>query len=83
MGKTRSYEFTVAGSGAFPFDMLRYDAAYPVGTEGVFALKMASGAHGFRVAGVVTVPLATMLRPPTDARWASFGWKVSDVRAIP
>lgn len=83
MGKARYYEFIVSGQGAFPFDMLRYDAAYPAGAEGVAAISMVSGAHGVRVIGDINVRLATMVRPPCEVRWASFGWKVSDVRVVP
>ena len=53
--------FTVSGSGMFPFDMLRYDMAYPVAVMNDFT------GDGYR-----TIELATAGKP-TVARWASFG----------
>ena len=63
--------FTVTGSGAFPFDMLRYDACFPV-YEG----EARSMGHG----GVRSIRLThTDERrdwEPTEGRWQSFGWSV-------
>jgi hypothetical protein len=60
--------FTVKGTGEFPFDMLRYDAAWPNASDD--AAKM--GARGWR-----SVRLTTQQNgAPTAARWESFGWKV-------
>lgn len=58
--------FTVEGSGPFPWDMLRYDGAWPTTSEDVQKL------HG---TGRRRIHLSSA-QGPTHARWASFGWKV-------
>lgn len=68
------HEYYVTGAGTFPYDMLRYDACWPVGAED--AAKMDSPP------GVATVrqPLRSIRMhshtAPTIARWSSFGWSV-------
>jgi hypothetical protein len=61
-------EFEVQGSGDFPADMLRYDLCWP-------ADETSSGRINNRRRAQYTVKLKG-LKPPTPARWASFGWKV-------
>jgi hypothetical protein len=61
------HKFKVSGRGPFPFDMLRYDEAWPV--ETMDALKLAAFDRR-----EITL-LAN--REPTVARWESFGWLVT------
>jgi hypothetical protein len=60
--------YTVEGSGHFPHDMLRYDAA--------ITLQDPDASRGTRQIKVLCLhPLKA--RPfVTHARWASFGWRV-------
>jgi hypothetical protein len=79
MPSSRSHQlavFVVAGSGPFPFDMLRKDECFPLNTESAAAIGMEVAdlrARDSRRA----VRLGTY-KPlgPTIARWESFGWKV-------
>lgn len=64
-------DFTVVGSGEFPFDMLRYDHAWPASESQ--ARLMSSSIHV--PAGPRRIEMRG-LTGPTPARWASFGWKV-------
>ena len=61
------YRYHVTGVGNVPMDMLRYDAAYPLGSYSVS-----------RILGTErrTVELASYRKPTVD-RWASFGWVVA------
>lgn len=60
------HRYRVSGRGPFPFDMLRYDQAWPENT--LDAHRMAA------------MDRRTLLmqsdRRPTVERWASFGWTV-------
>jgi len=69
---TQVTRFTVKGLGAFPLDMLRYDAAFPA-TE-IDAGKMHLTFRNFREP--IEVTLMTNSIGVTTARWESFGWKV-------
>jgi hypothetical protein len=73
---TYTHEFTVTGGGPFPFDMLRYDCAYPAHSWDASALLD----HGSDDGGLRTVTLHAQ-RPkgwtPTWGRWSSFGWPVA------
>lgn len=60
------YEYYVTGSGDFPTDMLRYDAAYPASTESAIAMT----GEGKRSV------LLQSYREPTIARWSSFLWSL-------
>jgi len=74
--------FEVTGRGSFPFDMLRYDACFPVDT---------GSANNMTRSGDYTVPqheLPVVILmchhedpkwEPTFGRWASFGWGVTRV----
>lgn len=68
--------FTVVGRGAFPFDMLRYDACWPYASPDAGAIHYDNLTHeGIREIRRVT--LATHGRGvPTLGRWSSFGWSV-------
>lgn len=60
--------FDVVGSGSFPVDMLRYDRCWPESQSDV----------SVAFSGGVTERRVQMrgLLPPTEQRWASFGWRV-------
>lgn len=66
------YMFTVSGSSPFPIDMLRYDRCWPESESdsGSISATARNRPHGARF---VTL---TGHHPPTDGRWASFGWTV-------
>lgn len=66
------YTFTVSGRGEFPWDMLRYDDAFPADAESAAALPRPPGTlkESRR-----QIRLATHRRGgPTIARWQSFNW---------
>lgn len=69
--------FTVVGRGAFPLDMLRYDACWPARGEDVTAI-LASAKSGRTpcMQEQRTVRLATDKQPVSEGRWFSFGWTV-------
>ena len=66
------YEYYVTGSGIFPFDMLRYDAAWPRTSED--AARISAGIYGDR-ADRRSILLRSY-HAPTPDRWFSFGWSV-------
>ena len=66
------YKYTVFGRGPFPFDMLRYDEAWP--RETMDALKLA--AMDRRAITLVGNG------EPTEARWASFGWTCAETTRL-
>lgn len=72
------YEFTVTGRGSFPYDMLRYDACWPANTESANMMDEVHATPGERRA-VKTLRLRSH-NVPTPERWASFMWKVAEVR---
>lgn len=61
--------FTVAGRGAFPLDMLRYDCCWPMTGDDVTNLD------GTIERREITLVSATP-NSPTRGRWSSFGWPV-------
>lgn len=67
-------EFTVRGTGLFPFDMLRYDRCYPARGEDVSLLTLVDG----RAVTLVCVRPTKLdaEEVPSKMRWASFGWRV-------
>lgn len=73
MAATYSTTFEVEGRGEFPFDMLRYDCAYPADGDAVFFFHNAPTEF-------IKMRLRTWHegRTPriTNDRWASFGWSV-------
>lgn len=76
--------FEVEGCGSFPLDMLRYDCAFPRGSEDVDVILQGDGAitpQDFAVRRTVKLARYTKLSTaqPTAARWISFGWKVVNV----
>jgi hypothetical protein len=76
MAKTRKeYIVSVTGDGSFPIDMLRYDSAVP-------ATEVDSGliedTFGLRFPSEPMTLQLRMMRPPTEARWKSFDWPVTN-----
>lgn len=67
-----AYSYKVAGKWAFPIDMLRYDEAWPE-HEFDSALIIQTTEHSSVEAVEIKI---VSYRPPTVARWASFGWQV-------
>lgn len=66
------YEYYVTGDGQFPFDMLRYDSAWPADSESAY--KTGLSFHE-AYAGRRSIKLRSY-RHPTVARWSSFSWSV-------
>lgn len=67
----KRFVFTVEGRGEFPFDMLRYDQAWPH-SEFNDSPQLRGGIE----APLRQVTLRCDGNPPTVGRWQSFGWKV-------
>ena len=72
------WEFTVKGRAEFAFDMLRYDACWPASQNDV--AEMAPHYRSSKYSEVRQVTLKSEHGPPTEGRWASFGWPVAEVR---
>lgn len=73
------FDFEVRGSGRFPFDMLRYDSAWPRTSEDAEEIGLAWENDGYFEARTVKLRTTIMARgqdPITPARWRSFGWRV-------
>lgn len=67
-----SLVYTVRGPGRFPLDMLRYDQAVPA-SETDASYIAATLADPSRDRTLITL---RGVKPPTEARWRSFGWQV-------
>jgi hypothetical protein len=70
------YEYDVVGTSTFPFDMLRYDRAWPKYESetpklDTYLERMQRGARK------VTMQSH---KKPTVERWDSFGWQVSNLK---
>lgn len=68
--------YEVTGNGQFPFDMLRYDRAWP--NSGEDARKIGLTDWLDTVHRSRTVRLHSN-KSPTEGRWNSFGWSVEMV----
>ncbi|HEY6415282.1 MAG TPA: hypothetical protein VIX41_03560 [Acidimicrobiales bacterium] len=66
-GRQYLYRYTVEGRGSFPEDMLRYDSCWPGRQADVPLPGPSSESRRVEVVGI---------KPPTEARWHSFGWRV-------
>ncbi len=75
MAKNKIYEFTVEGYG-FPFDMLRYNRAWPAHEDETYQL----GPH-YPQRNKITMVIHSLDFPAIN-RWESFGFKVRDVRPL-
>jgi hypothetical protein len=79
--RARCSTFIVSGFGEFPFDMLRYDGAYPASEQD--AGKLSNYCQAMRE-NRQTERFAIELRTchdtaPTERRWESFLWKVTHI----
>lgn len=72
MARTTRWHYTVIGTGHFPFDMLRYDQAWPEDAGHELAPMM----HDHKDRLVKREQRLVGLSQPTADRWASFGWYV-------
>lgn len=70
-------EITVKGAGTFPFDMLRYDGAYPR-TESDAGLLYPHEKEMREVTLIVTGSTKHMCTPEAR-RWESFNWRVTSM----
>jgi len=68
--------FVVVGTGRFPFDMLRYDEAWPV--AGADANAIGRDTHNVRASDSRRIVrlMTHKYFGPTIGRWESFGWRV-------
>jgi hypothetical protein len=85
MAKEKKYRYTVTGTYPFPTDMLRYDAAHPTDDKSVMLIGMSRERYYEirKETGLFTSFEAHLIGPmPTNDRWISFGWKVSNVSEI-
>ena len=73
MANITKYEYTVRGKFSFPFDMLRYDHAWPRYEREIFALADTPDTR--------EIQLVSINMPNVD-RWRSFGWIVSEQRMV-
>ena len=69
--RPKGIKFVVEGSGEFPFDMLRYDACYPLNERDSYKLRSSSDVQCRR-----RVVLKSLNHPTTSGRWESYGWRV-------
>lgn len=71
--KMYDFQFDVAGTGSFPYDMLRLDRCWPVTPE--YMTRSPNGRNEPRV--VTLMCTANAGWQPTYERWRSFGWVVT------
>jgi hypothetical protein len=76
------FRFTVEGKGPFPFDMLRYDHAYPATQEDVNVMSNEYLAIQRSERHVNLRMYCFAKDGPTMDRWESFGWRVWNVEPI-
>lgn len=62
---TMLYEYYVTGKGLFPYDMLRYDQAWPASAYDANLLSNFDTQRSIKMQSH---------RQPTVGRWESFGW---------
>ena len=68
------YDYFVSGRGSFPYDMLRYDAAWPATSEDAARMGVSiADREAYRK--VRSVRLRSYHEPTID-RWSSFVWSV-------
>ena len=68
--------FTVAGKGPFPLDMLRYDCCYPMESGDALEIEKSLEDRGCQKAHTVRLFARSAERRVTDGRWESFRWHV-------
>ena len=73
--------FTVSGNGDFPLDMLRYDSCFPLTTDDASNIsrprdeRLSDTHRSVRL----SIPAECNRNYPSEGRWSSFGWVVTDV----
>lgn len=75
MAKGPVKQFEVMGNGDFPFDMLRYDACWPVDSQSAAELDYGDGLEDHRRIRRVKLYSINSSAPTID-RWKSFLWSV-------
>jgi hypothetical protein len=83
---TKHWKFTVKSlrGTMFPLDMLRYDCAFPRTSEAVSKIEQnLSGRLEDRISiEPFELQLRSDVKPPTLARWQSFGWLVTELDEV-
>jgi hypothetical protein len=72
------YTFAVEGTGAFPYDMLRWDRCFPktqASAQAMSCPRCGGKLRGKRKVELIK-PVERISDSPTVARWESFGWTV-------
>lgn len=77
----QAYTYTVTGMGVFPYDMLRYDRAWPADETTTIYIEQRrrpnlAPDHNAEPRSVRLKGLSE----PTEGRWESFGWTVTDFK---
>lgn len=79
MAKQISIDFTVEGSGVFPYDMLRYDRCFPTDPESAANLNTPGPKSPQQRTCKMRILADHKGVRPTRDRWSSFGWTVGAV----
>jgi hypothetical protein len=69
--------FTAIGKGVFPIDMLRYDRCFPSSSESATWLSYRNRDDDNKELPRKVALTSDTCDRPTEARWNSFGWKVT------
>jgi hypothetical protein len=69
------HRYVVIGRGPFPEDMLRYDSCWPSRQSDVPLPRHHIEGPGMAGTNLHRVEIVG-IKPPTTARWNSFGWAV-------
>lgn len=80
----KTIRFTVTGPGDFPLDMLRWDACHPYSQQDVSRIEHISYDSFDRRINREIELVHTYDHDswkPTDGRWQSFGWNVTEVQS--
>lgn len=79
------YTFTITPTGlsklgaTVPFDMLRYDACFPLGSQDAARLEAIARREGAQPVNLGAYHQGAQWKPE-EGRWQSFGWTTSDLR---
>jgi len=76
MRPKKRYTYWVTGTREFPFDMLRYDSAWPADSQS--ASNLAWSYADLNVSRDRRSVRLHSYREPTVDRWASFSWSVGE-----
>jgi len=75
----KAFRFIVTGQTRFPVDMLRYDRATPYSESDSNKLEAMTSQYSYKHDAFEIEMLSNV--QPTVGRWASFGWKVKNIRS--